>query len=284
MPSFDFHQVDVFTTRPLRGNALAVVRGAEAWSVDDMAALARWTQLSETTFLLPPTQAEADYRVRIFTPDRELPFAGHPTLGSCHVWLGTGGRPRRSRIMQECPAGLIPIRPQAGGRLAFRAPPRVRSGPVEPELLGRIAHGLGVPLRALVAAEWVDNGPGWLGLMLASRAELLALRPDFAQLAGLQLGLIAPWSAAERGDDEAAPLFEVRAFMSMGGAHEDPVTGSLNASLAQWLTGAGLAPSRYLVSQGTVLGREGRVHIERDGEEVWVGGHTCDCVQGRLSL
>jgi PhzF family phenazine biosynthesis protein len=281
MPSFDFHQVDVFSSRALRGNALAVVCGADAWSQDDMAALARWTQLSETAFLLQPGQPGADYRVRIFTPDRELPFAGHPTLGSCFVWLATGGRPRAEYIVQECAAGLVTIR-RDQERLAFKAPPTLRSGPVAPDLLARIAAGLGVSQTAITASHWVDNGPGWVGVMLSSRAELLALRPDRAQLVGVQLGVIAPWGPERATDDD--PCFEVRAFMSMGGMLEDPVTGSLNASLAQWLIGAGLAPSRYSVSQGTVLGREGRVFIDSRGDEVWVGGHTTACIQGCLSL
>ncbi len=289
MPSFDFHQVDVFSERPLTGNALAVVCGADDWPVEKMAALARWTQLSETTFLLKPRHPEADYRVRIFTPDRELPFAGHPTLGTCAVWLATGGRPRSEGIVQECGAGPVVVRRGPADRLAFKAPPLVRSGPVAPDLLARIAQSLGVAPQAITASQWVDNGPGWVGVMLGSRAQLLALRPDFAHLAGVQLGVIAPWAQAEReawdGAGDEAPLFEVRAFMSMGGATEDPVTGSLNASLAQWLIREGVAPAHYVVSQGTAIGREGRVHIDCDGPgDVWVGGRTTLCLQGRLSV
>lgn len=293
MPSFEFHQVDVFSERPLTGNALAVVCGADSWPVEKMVALARWTQLSETAFLLKPRHPEADYRVRIFTPDRELPFAGHPTLGACAVWLATGGQPRSQGnpggggIVQECNAGPVVVRRGPAGRLAFKAPALVRSGPVAPDELARIAQGLGVAPQAIAASQWVDNGPGWVGVMLNSRAELLALRPDIARMAGLQVGVIAPWSPAERaacGADEA-PRFEVRAFMSMGGVSEDPVTGSLNASLAQWLIGEGLAPDHYIVSQGTAIGREGRVHIDCDAPgEIWVGGHTTPCLQGRLSV
>jgi PhzF family phenazine biosynthesis protein len=253
--SFRFQQVDVFASRPLGGNPLAVVVGADDLGDADMAAFANWTNLSETTFLLRPTVAEADYRVRIFTPSRELPFAGHPTLGSCHAWLASGGRPRDAEIVQECAAGLIRIR-RDGERLSFAAPPLARSGPLEPELLDRIAGGLGIRAEAIVDASWVDNGPGWLALLLRNRADVLALRPDFAALSGLRIGVVAPWT----GEDGSDADFEVRAFTADG--FEDPVTGSLNAGIAQWIIGKGIARSSYVASQGTVLGRAGRIHVK----------------------
>ncbi|KTT50803.1 phenazine biosynthesis protein PhzF [Pseudomonas oryzihabitans] len=275
--SLVFHQVDVFAQRPLEGNALAVVCGADHLSTEQMAALARWTNLSETTFLLEPTDPAADYRVRIFTPVRELPFAGHPTLGSCHVWLREGGRPRGGEVIQECDAGLVPIR-AAGDELAFAAPPLLRGGPVEPEVLARIARGTGLAPERIQASQWADNGPGWVAVLLERREELLAIRPDYQALEGLNVGLVAPWTGAE-----AEAQFEVRALMGEEFA-EDPVTGSLNASLAQWLIPAGLAPERYLASQGTVLGRRGRVRVARIDERIWVGGAVQDCIRGTLEL
>jgi len=275
--SLVFHQVDVFAQRPLDGNALAVVCGADGLSTAQMAALARWTNLSETTFLLEPTDPAADYRVRIFTPQRELPFAGHPTLGSCHVWLREGGRPKGGEVIQECGAGLVAIR-AAGEELAFAAPPLVRGGAVEPEVLARIARGTGLSPERIQASQWADNGPGWVAVLLESREDLLAIRPDYAALEGLNVGLIAPWTGSD-----AEAQFEVRALMGEEFA-EDPVTGSLNASLAQWLIPAGLAPERYLASQGTALGRRGRVRVARIADRIWVGGAVQDCIRGTLSL
>jgi PhzF family phenazine biosynthesis protein len=245
-----------------------------------MQAFARWMNLSETAFLLAPTSPEADYRVRIFTTSRELPFAGHPTLGSCHAWLGARGSRHRGDVVQECGVGLVRIR-RAGGRLAFAAPPLRRSGPVDAGLLARIARALRVAPGAIRASQWVDNGPGWVAVMLGSRDELLNLVPDPALLAGLELGVVAPWPDAGLS---GAPHFEVRAFLTTPGVVEDPVTGSLNASLAQWLIGAGLAPPRYLASQGTALGRAGRVHIEQDGATIWVGGDCISCIRGQVTL
>ena len=276
---FPFQQVDVFASQPLRGNPLAVVIGADAVAEARMAAFANWTNLSETTFLLRPRQAGADYRVRIFTPSGELPFAGHPTLGTCHVWLASGGRPQGTDIVQECEAGLIRIRRGAEGRLSFAAPPLRRSGPVEPEILERVAKGLGLAPGAIQASNWVDNGPGWLAVLLRSRAEVLALRPDYAVLAGLRVGVVGPWDSAADGDEAQ---FEVRAFTA--GGFEDPVTGSLNASLGQWLIGSGIAPAQYVASQGTVLGRAGRVQVQRDGAEIWVGGAVTTCIEGTVRL
>ncbi len=244
MATFAFQQVDVFTAVPLLGNPLAVVRAADALTDAQMAAFARWTNLSETTFLLTPTVAEADYRVRIFTPRGELPFAGHPTLGSCYVWLAGGGRARGAKVVQECGVGLVRIR-RDGTQLAFAAPPLRRSGAAEPGLIAQIARGLRIAPAAIRAAEWIDNGPGWVGALLGSRAAVLALCPDFAALGDIKLGVIGAWDAAQDGD---AAQFEVRAFFAGGGVNEGPVTGSLNAGLAQWLIGAGIAPDEYVAS------------------------------------
>ena len=272
-----FQQIDVFSDTPLAGNPLAVVVDADGLSDAQMAAFARWTNLSETSFLLPPQDARADYRVRIFTPERELLFAGHPTLGSCHAWLAAGGQPRGAEVVQECGAGLVRLR-RDGARLAFAAPPLRRSGAVEPVVLAQIARALGVAPGAIRASQWVDNGPGWVAVMLGSRDELLALRPDYVALRGLELGVVAPWVG---GDAQ----FEVRAFITAGDSgYEDPVTGSLNASLAQWLIGAGMAPARYVASQGTALGRAGRVHVDQVGADLWIGGHSVACIAGMLAL
>lgn len=274
--SFAFQQVDVFAERPLEGNPLAVVSNADDLTTEQMAAFARWTNLSETTFLLRPTSDRADYRVRIFTPGRELPFAGHPTLGSCQVWLDNGGSPHSDEIVQECGAGLVRIR-RSAERLAFAAPPLLRSGSVDEATLSRIAAGLGVNLADIQDSNWVDNGPGWVAVLLASRDQVLALEPDYVALAGLNVGVVGPWTGAGAQAD-----IEVRAFMDEGA--EDPVTGSLNASLAQWLIAAGRLPSAYVSSQGTVLGRRGRVHIEQVGDDIWVGGQVQSCISGSLKL
>jgi PhzF family phenazine biosynthesis protein len=277
MSTHAFTQLDVFTDTPLRGNPLAVVHGAQDLSDAGMQSFARWTNLSETTFLLPPTEPGADYRVRIFTPDRELPFAGHPTLGSCHAWLAGGGTPQGAeQVVQQCGVGLVRIR-RDGSRLAFAAPPLRRSGPVEPQTMAQIVRSLRIAPDAIRASNWVDNGPGWVAVMLGSRDEVLALRPDFAAMAGLELGVVAPWAG---GDAQ----FEVRAFVPTLGVAEDPVTGSLNAGLAQWLIGAGLAPARYVASQGTALGRCGRVFVEQRGDTVWVGGDSVVVVSGQVTL
>ena len=279
MTSYFFQQVDVFSAVPFRGNPLAVVAGADRLTDQQMAAIANWTNLSETTFLLPPTKPEADYRVRIFTPERELPFAGHPTLGSCHVWLGTGNAPRGEHVVQECGAGFVRIR-RDGMQLAFAAPPLLRTGDVKPDTLARIARGLAIDPAQIKAAQWVDNGPGWVAVMLATRAEVLAIEPDSAAWARQNIGVIAPWNGDVDGDDAQ---FEVRAFFGARPT-EDPVTGSLNASLAQWLIGAGLAPDVYVASQGTALGRAGRVHVARIGNDIWIGGDTTICIDGRLNV
>ena len=277
MTKYQFQQVDVFTTQPLRGNPLAVVIAADALTDAEMQSFANWTNLSETTFLLKPTTRQADYRVRIFTPSTELPFAGHPTLGSAHAWLTSGGRPREPEIIQECPAGLIRIR-RDETRLAFAAPPLIRSGKVDARTLAKIAKILRIPVTAFIASNWTDNGPGWVAVMLASRDALLALRPDFAAMAGLNIGVIAPSSGTDS-------QFEVRAFVPELGVPEDPVTGSLNAGLAQWFFSANLAPApSYIVSQGTMLGRSGHIHITQSGPDIWVGGNTVTCITGTLNL
>ena len=278
MAEFTFQQVDVFTTQPLRGNPLAVVVGADALSDAQMAAFANWTNLSETTFLLQPRAASADYRVRIFTPQRELPFAGHPTLGSCYVWLAAGGQPHGNDVVQECEIGLVRVR-RGPGRLSFEAPPLQRDGPVEANTLARATEGLRLTQGAIVAANWVDNGPGWLALLLPSREDVLRVRPDYGALSGLRVGVVAPW---DRDKDGAEAQFEVRAFTAAG--YEDPVTGSLNAGVAQWLIGAGIAPFSYVASQGTVLGRAGRVYVERHGTDIWIGGAVTPCIVGTVTL
>jgi PhzF family phenazine biosynthesis protein len=277
---FDFQQVDVFSSEPLRGNPLAVVIGADALSAEQMAVFASWTNLSETTFLLKPKSPNADYRVRIFTRQREVPFAGHPTLGSCHVWLAAGGVAKDTEIVQECGLGLIHIR-RAPERLSFVAPKLVRSGPVEAEILARVVRGLDLAPDAIMASNWVDNGSDWLAIMLRSREEVLALRPNYSILAGLKVGVFAAFNPLKDG---SSAQFEVRAFSVEDVGHEDPVTGSLNAGLAQWLIGSRIAPSEYVVSQGTVLKRRGRVYIEQIGSQIWVGGMVRTCVMGKLML
>ena len=278
MRNVPFHQVDVFSAVAFKGNPLAVIAGADGLDDARMQAIANWTNLSETTFLLRPKDTAADYRVRIFTPQRELPFAGHPTLGSSHVWLALGHKPKGNEVIQECGAGLVRIK-RDGARLAFAAPPLRRSGEVAPDLKARIARSLGITEDAIKAAQWVDNGPGWVAVMLGSRGELLKLSQDVSVLPDQSLGVVAPWDTAKDGSEAQ---FEVRAFMGRGG--EDPVTGSLNASLAQWLIGAGIAPPRYIAAQGTVLGRAGRVHVTQEGDTIWIGGDVTTCIAGTINL
>ena len=273
-----FSQLDVFTTVPLRGNPLAVVHDAQGLTDAQMADMARWTNLSETTFLLPPDDPEADYRVRIFTPGGELPFAGHPTLGSCHAWLAAGGVPRDAAVVvQQCGVGRVRVR-RDGDRLAFAAPALRRTGPVEPTLRAQAVAALGLADDQVLRLEWIDNGPGWMGALLADAATVLALRPDFVAMRGLKLGVVGPHPAG------AECQFEVRAFVPGLGVPEDPVTGSLNAGLAQWLIGAGLAPDAYVAAQGAALGRAGRVHVQREGADVWIGGAVCPVVSGIVRL
>ncbi|OYT90199.1 MAG: phenazine biosynthesis protein PhzF [Burkholderiales bacterium PBB3] len=315
-----FAQVDVFTALPYLGNPLAVVLDGAGLSDAGMQAFARWTNLSETTFLLPPSaeaQAQgADYRVRIFTPGGELPFAGHPTLGSCHAWLEAGGTPRATdTIVQECQAGLIRIQLQSSdgsARLAFGAPPLKRSNP-SPKLLAQVAAALGLKPAHIIAAQHLDNGPQWLGLLLDSPQTVLQVQPDHNALKdlGQKVGLVAVDSAgaapvliargnrearafgarsadatlADTAPDAEQPALEVRAFAAPLGINEDPVTGSLNASLAQWLIADGYAPSDYIAAQGSCIGREGRVHIHQDAAgQVWVGGSSVTCIRGQVTL
>lgn len=280
MRRYPFKQLDVFTEQPLQGNPLAVVFDADDLSDERMAALANWTNLSETTFILTPTEPQADYRVRIFTTLRELPFAGHPTLGTCHAWLENGGVPKGEEIVQQCGIGLVRIR-RVGGQLAFTAPPLLRSGPVGDELLARIRDALGLDVDEVLAARWVDNGAGWTALHLANRARVLALQPDFSRLGDLVVGVFGAFEPAIDGDEAD---FEVRAFVGGDGMPEDPVTGSLNAGIARWLFEEGLVPERYVVSQGTALGRRGRVQVERMGDDIWIGGSSVTCIEGHLTL
>jgi PhzF family phenazine biosynthesis protein len=275
-----FQIVDVFHDQPLSGNGLAVIFDPDGLSTEKMLQITRWLNLSETTFLFPPTNEGADYRVRIFTPDRELPFAGHPTLGTCHVWLAAGGKPKREgEIVQECGAGLIPLR-RIDGKLAFAAPPLIRSGPVEEEKLLETARVLRMDRKQIVDAQWVDNGPGWIGVMLASADEVLKLNPALDQPRHVDIGVVGPYPAG------SPAAFELRAFFTdhNGGLREDPVTGSLNASVAQWLLGSGKAKAPYIASQGTRLGCSGRIFITQDAKGVWVGGNTSTLFEGQCTI
>ena len=265
----------MFTTTPYLGNPVAVVLDADGLSVEEMQRFARWTNLSETTFVLRPTSVRADYRVRIFTPSTELPFAGHPSLGTCHAWLEEGGDPAGGdSIMQECGIGLVPIRNAQHG-LSFAAPPLLRSGEVDEAVVERIARQLRIDRGEVVDARWADNGPGWVAVLLRSAEAVLALRPG---LVDLDIGVVGPFPS---GSEFA---FEVRAFFPKDGATaEDPVTGSLNASLAQWLLATGRATAPYVASQGAATGRVGRVHVSQDGDgTIWVGGGTVTCITGTL--
>jgi PhzF family phenazine biosynthesis protein len=282
MQQRNFKQVDVFTAAPYRGNPLAVVLDGSGLSDEEMQHFAQWTNLSETTFLLPPNNDAADYRVRIFTPGGELPFAGHPTLGSCHAWLEGGAKPRSAEfIVQECQVGLVRIRRESA-RLAFAAPPLKRSAP-SPAVLAQVAGALGLKASQVIAAQTLDNGPVWLSLLLDNPQTVLKLSPNHLELKNLghKVGVAAAYSGHARG----TPDLEVRAFAAPIGITEDPVTGSLNASLAQWLMADGHMPPRYLAAQGTCLARAGRVHIERDDSgQVWVGGASVTCISGSVSL
>lgn len=272
-----FQQVDVFTDTPYLGNPVAVVLDAEGLTDEEMQRFARWTNLSETTFVLPSTVPDADYRVRIFTPVGELPFAGHPTLGTCHAWLSTdAASPRGETIVQECPAGSIRIR-RTAGMLAFAAPPLVRSGAVDESLVEHLASALRIDRAEIVDAEWVDNGPGWVAVLLTSAERVLAVEPGSIDLDVGVVGLHPPGSPT---------AIEVRAFFPKdGSAVEDPVTGSLNASLASWLLRTERVGAPYVASQGTALGRNGRVHISTDPDgAIWVGGDTITCVTGYVDL
>lgn len=272
-----FAQVDVFTAVPFRGNPLAVVLDGEGLDDDELLQIANWTNLSETTFLLPPQDPAADYRVRIFTTTRELPFAGHPTIGSCHAWLAAGGTPRRAgTVVQECGVGLVEIRLAADGRAAFGAPP-LRREPLGGPELERILTAVDVPAGAVRAAQVLTNGPTFHALLLDSAERVLAVDGARVAALGVELGLVGPYPAGSPCD------VEVRLLMAGLGAGEDPVTGSLNAALAQWLIGDGLLPERYVASQGTRLGRAGRLFLECDAAgAVWVGGDAVTVVHGTI--
>ncbi len=271
-----FRQVDVFTDTPYFGNPLAVVLGAEGLSDEQMRQFANWTNLSETTFVLPPRASGADYLVRIFTPGSELPFAGHPTLGTCHAWLEADGRQARAgQVVQECGAGLVTIKQTEAG-LAFAAPPLLREGPVEDEVAERVATELNIGRADMVDVQWADNGPGWVAVLLDSAEAVLAIQPGTVSMDIGVAGLYPP------GSPEA---LEVRAFSGQLGTVEDPVTGSLNASLAQWLLGTGRIQAPYVASQGTAMGRRGRVRISQDGDgQVWVGGSAVTCISGTVEI
>jgi len=272
-----FAQVDVFTSEPGLGNPLAVVLDGEGLSTDAMQRFARWTNLSETTFVLPPTDPRADYRVRIFHPEAELPFAGHPTLGTCHAWLEAGGVPRDpSLIVQECGTGLVDVR-REGETLSFAAPRLLRSGPVDESDLLAIAAGLGIAREAIVDAEWADNGPGWAAILLESADAVLAIRPG---LVPFDIGIVGPYPAG------SAVALELRAVWPQHGATvEDPVTGSLNASVAQWLIRTGRVRAPYEASQGAAIGRAGLVRITQDPDgTVWTGGRSVTLVRGTVHL
>ena len=308
MQSRPFQQVDVFTDTAFLGNPLAVVLDGTGLSDAQMQAFARWTQLSETTFVLPPTPeghaGGADYRVRIFTPGAELPFAGHPTLGTAHAWLSAGGQPRQSgHLVQECGVGLVTLK-QQGTRWAFAAPPLNRSDISANELAPLLA-ALGLDASEVMAAQHLHNGPHWLGLLVHDVDTVLALTPDHAALKqlGTKVGVAARRQAPSAGlirranrearafAQERASItqdptdLEVRAFAAPVGIAEDPVTGSLNASLAQWLMADGHMPTQYSARQGTVLGRAGQVFLSQDAQgQVWVGGDVVACIQGTVNL
>jgi PhzF family phenazine biosynthesis protein len=328
-----FLQVDVFTAKPYFGNALAVVLDGTGLSDEAMQRFAMWTNLAETTFILPPTPeaaaAGADYQVRIFTTAYEMPFAGHPTLGSCHAWLAHGGAPKNpARILQQCKVGLVPLHRQ-GTRLAFAAPALQRSA-IDADLMPALLSALGLQAGQVVASQHLVNGPMYFGMLLDSAQTVLELAPDFAALKAVLpqcecsgVGVAAVEAAANdsgwilRSNREARafggksstttlgaasasgavvvtssqaladeePSVEVRMFVSDLVVAEDPITGSFNASLAQWLIADGHAPTRYVVAQGTCIGREGRVHIEQDASgQVWVGGDSVTCVDGTVLL
>lgn len=281
MGSYKFSQVDVFAPGPKAGNPVAVVHDAEGLNSEQMQAFANWTNLSETTFLLPPERPEADYKLRIFTPRRELPFAGHPTLGSAHAWLESGGVPKDGeRLVQECGAGLVSVRRSAAG-LSFEAPPLVRSGALEPGVLAQAVASLRIAPERVVGSNWIDNGPGWLGIRLRSAQEVLDIRPDFDGMGALAVAVIGPYLDADGG---APADFEVRAFVPGLGVKEDPVTGSANAGMAQWLLAEGVADGNYTAQQGTALGRGGLITVSREGGSLWVGGASRSVITGSVSL
>lgn len=277
-----FAQVDVFTAMPLLGNPLAVVIDGDGLSDGAMASFARWTNLSETIFLLTPTEPTADYRVRIFTPTQELPFAGHPTLGAAHCWLAHGGTPKtKGMVVQQCGIGLVRIKrggPPNKERLAFAAPPLLRSGPVDAEIRAQVLTALRLSAAEVLDVVWVDNGPGWVAARLANAAAVTALVPDFPAMGALKIGAVGAYPSG------SPQQFEVRAFAPCIGVAEDPVTGSLNAGLALWLQEAGLAPAKFIVAQGAALRRAGRIHVQREAADTWIGGDVTPMIEGQIRL
>lgn len=277
---FSYSTVDVFAEEPFRGNPVAVIHAALGLSTEQMQLITRWLNLSETTFLLPPESSDADYRARIFTLDRELPFAGHPTLGSCRAWLDNGGRPKTpGTIIQECEAGLIPIR-ESKDRLSFAAPPLLRTGKPDSGKIDEVCEFLSLDRARIIDAEWIDNGPGWLGICLESAAEVLAVEPAAKHPSRIEVGLVGPWPAGADDDVEVRALFSGQ----NGAVLEDPVTGSLNAAIAQWLLRSGRATAPFTAAQGRVLGRAGRVHVTQSDGDVWVGGATRSIVTGSIEV
>jgi PhzF family phenazine biosynthesis protein len=272
-----FAQVDVFTSQALLGNPVAVVLDGSGLTTEQMQSFTNWTNLSEATFVTMPTSPEADYAVRIFCPGRELPFAGHPTLGTCHAWLQAGGKTHADVVVQECGAGLVRIKRSGDGRLAFAAPPRLRSGPLDDADLDVLVAGLGLSPADVVAHQWCDNGPGWRALLLSSTDVLHSVKPDPALVGDLDIGLVAPSS----GDVD----FEVRAlFPGNNGMTEDPVTGSLNAAIGQWFQEAGIVSTSYMALQGTALGRRGIVSVDYEDDDVWIGGNCVTVINGNVTL
>jgi PhzF family phenazine biosynthesis protein len=274
-----FAQVDVFSAQPYRGNPVAVVLDGQGLDAEQMQCVARWTNLSETTFVLPPRTEQADYHVRIFTPGGELPFAGHPTLGTAHAWLESGGTPRDpDRIVQECGAGLVEVRHDQDG-LSFAAPPLVRTGALDGDYLEQIATAFGIDADRVLSHQWVDNGPGWAVIRLATAQEVLDLEPDLSQIPTAMIGAIGAYP------EGSAHTFEMRTFAPGVGVAEDPVCGSMNASVGQWLLGTGVIAGGYRVSQGTRIGRSGEITITPDTESnVWISGATNTLFRGVANI
>ena len=295
MVSYEFSQVDVFAPGPKAGNPVAVVHEADGLSSEQMQAFANWTNLSETTFLLKPDHPDADYKLRIFTPRAELPFAGHPTLGSAHAWLENGGVARGDHLVQECGAGLVPLR-RVGADLSFQAPPLVRSGELEPEVLAKAVAALRIDPEQVLGSNWIDNGPGWLGIRLRSAREVLEVRPDYAGMGELAVAVIGAHDAPDGetsdggvvaggdGAGDAPADFEVRAFVPGLDVNEDPVTGSANAGLAQWLLAEGVTDGNYTARQGTALGRGGIIEVSNESGSIWVGGRSRSVIKGSVSF
>ena len=273
-----FTQVDVFATGPGLGNPLAVVLDAGGLSSAEMQRFARWTNLSETTFVVPTDDPESDYAVRIFTPDSEIPFAGHPTLGTCHAWLEAGGRPRDpATIVQRCPSGLIPVRRTGVDTLAFAEPPLLHAGQVDEALVERLAASVGLPRSAIIDAQWADNGPGWVVVLLESAEAVLAVHPGDVFC---DLGIVGLYPAG------SPVALEVRAMWPQDGSIvEDPATGSLNASVAGWLIRTGRLTAPYSATQGAAIGRAARIEITQDADgTIWTGGRTVSVVRGTVDL